>query len=320
MNKEYLFIIGINDYKHCPPLYSPIKSVRDLIETLSNKFGYNSSNILSLTNVEATKDDILKSLEKISKLLTDADNLILFFSGHSYFDQIRSEGYWIPYDGNYEQRVSMISNYEILEFIESIRAKNIFIISDAIFSSKYIERKRIPSNEENKSRWVISAGINEIVSDGAPGMNSPFFETINYRLNNIDDNIKVSELIDFVIESVPVFASQPAFGGRIKDLDEGGNYTLKIIERPNNKNRINFKELKLEIAKGNTEMVLEQLIELNNSFSDYIILLNSRWKNLKREVLGGTIEKRIADIESNQITKSILELMNEIEKEEKNAS
>ena len=66
--------------------------------------------------------------------------------------------------------------------------------------------------ERDPSRWGLTAGRNEIVSDGKAGDNSPFAESLLYRLRNNIGALNVQELCAHVTEYVLANSKQTPIG------------------------------------------------------------------------------------------------------------
>jgi len=173
---NYILGIGINDYEVCPKLNNAVKDVQDFIHLMTQSFDFKSENVTVLFDEEATRDNILQTLDDLASKLTDTDNLIIYFSGHGEYKKSQNNGYWIPV--NAEQKHSQyISNSDIKDHLNVIKAHHIFLISDACFSGSLFrssQGKNVTTYyDKYASRWGLTSGRG-IVPDGKPGTNSPF--------------------------------------------------------------------------------------------------------------------------------------------------
>ena len=98
------------------------------------EYNFDLSNITILKDEQATQNNIYKGLRGLIEKITPKDNLIIYFSGHGYFDEVLNEGYWIPVDANANAQGEYLPNSSILKIIESINSQHTFLIADACFS------------------------------------------------------------------------------------------------------------------------------------------------------------------------------------------
>ena len=98
---NYALVIGINQYDKWADLKSPVKDAEAIQKILIGKYNFKKSNMTLLTDKtkqKPTLTNILNSLGKYSEELTEKDNLLIFFSGHSK-EENDGETYWIPKNG-----------------------------------------------------------------------------------------------------------------------------------------------------------------------------------------------------------------------------
>lgn len=227
--KNFLMVIGINNYQNWPKLNNAIKDASDVASTLIGKYNFEFDNIIMLKDEQATRANIYNSLRGLIEKLTPQDNLLIYYSGHGYFDQLLNEGYWVPVEAHTNSNGDYISNTEILKIINNINSQHTFLIADACFSgSLFSETTRGYSEnvEKFKSRWGLVSGRLEVVSDGALGDNSPFAKNfIGFLKQNNKDKFAASELIQYVKMKVAETSNQTPLGNPLKNAgDEGGEF------------------------------------------------------------------------------------------------
>ena len=131
---------------------------------------------------QATRRNIYNTLRGYAEKVGPKDNLMIYFSGHGYFDKIVNEGYWVPVDAEKKSIGDLVSNSDVLKIIKSINSQHTLLIADACFSgSLFMESSRgdfTENVEKFKSRWGFTSGRLEEVSDGEAGTNSPFAQSI----------------------------------------------------------------------------------------------------------------------------------------------
>ncbi len=227
--KNFLIVIGINNYQNWPKLNNAIKDASDVASTLISKYNFEFDNIIMLKDEQATRNNIYNSLRGLIEKLTPQDNLLIYYSGHGYFDQLLNEGYWVPVEAHTNSNGDYISNGEILKIINNINSQHTLLVADACFSgSLFAETTRGYSEnvEKFKSRWGLVSGRLEVVSDGALGDNSPFAKNfIGFLKQNEKDKFAASELIQFVKMKVAESSNQTPLGNPLKNAgDEGGEF------------------------------------------------------------------------------------------------
>jgi hypothetical protein len=225
--KNFLCVVGINNYEYWPHLNNAVKDANDMAGTLMGMYNFDFSNVTVLRDEQATRSNIYKTLRNYINQVAPTDNLVIYFSGHGHFDELLNEGYWIPFEARLNEEGDYLPNSSILKIIEGINSQHTFLVADACFSgSLFGEQKRgyAENVEKYKSRWGLASGRLETVSDGAQGTNSPFAtQVIKYLKENKKDKIAVSELIQAVKLGVAETTNQTPIGNPLKvSGDEGG--------------------------------------------------------------------------------------------------
>lgn len=225
--KNFLLVIGINNYQHWPKLNNAVKDASDIATVLTGKYNFDFSNVTLVRDEQATRSNIHNALRNLIEKVSQQDNLVVYFSGHGYFDPLLNEGYWIPVDAEVNSSGEYISNTEILKILGSINSQHTFLVADACFSGALFadSRRGYTDNVEKfRSRWGLASGRLETVSDGEIGNNSPFAKrVIQFLRENEKDKFAASELIQYVKTQVAEDTNQTPIGNPLKALgDEGG--------------------------------------------------------------------------------------------------
>lgn len=231
--KNFLLVIGVNNYQHWPKLNNAVKDVNDVASVLMSRYNFEFANITILKDEQATRANIYNSLRGLIEKVTPQDNLIVYFSGHGFFDDLLSEGYWIPVEAHVGSTGDYISNTDVLKILGNIQSQHTFLVADACFSGALFAdaRRGYTENVEKfRSRWGLTSGRLEVVSDGQSGTNSPFASRfISYLQSNSKPKFPVSELIQFVKTQVAEDAKQTPIGNPLKTLgDEGGEFVFYL--------------------------------------------------------------------------------------------
>ena len=161
------------------------------------------------------------------------DNLMIYYSGHGFYDDSFNEGYWIPYDAKVGDVSTYIPNTNILNFVKALEFRHIFLVADACFSGALFSegnRGFIDNIEEIQSRYGLSSGNIEFVSDGKAGENSPFATYfLKFLKSNLKDRFTVEELNRYVKVAVGDNSNQQPIAGPLKNVGhEGGEFVFYL--------------------------------------------------------------------------------------------
>ncbi|WP_299463064.1 caspase family protein [uncultured Microscilla sp.] len=231
--KNYLLVVGINKYQSWKPLVNATTDARKVAKILQKRYGFTKANTIEVYDEQATNKNILKQLSSLREKLTSQDNLLLYYSGHGYYNAAIKEGFWIPFNAQKGEETQYLANSTLLKYIKAIKAKHIFLVADACFSgSLFTQGKRgyIENVEKYRSRWGFASGRLELVSDGTIGESSPFATYfLKYLSQNQKKRFPISELIQYVKVAVSNNASQTPIGHPLKNVgDEGGEFVFYL--------------------------------------------------------------------------------------------
>lgn len=234
---SYFLGIGINAYRYVPQLRNAKQDVEDLAHLLESKYDVTQENTYTLYDQQASWQGIVRCLEKLRDRLQEADKLLIYFAGHGHIDRWK-KGYWVPCDGDVRATSTLFSNSFLKEFLETIAARHILVISDSCYSGSlfYTGGQRGGSYnladklEARKSRWALCSGHQEekVLDQGSDG-NSPFAGAIlRYLRENEAPKCRVSALADYVLEVTGSNYQQTAEGNPIYGVGhEGGQYVFR---------------------------------------------------------------------------------------------
>lgn len=229
--KNYLLIIGIDAYRQWQPLSNAVKDAQDFADVLTRQYQFEKENIFTLFNDQATEANIYQALRDMKRRLEPLDNLIVYYSGHGYYDDEFDEGYWIPVNAKPDDESNFISNANIVKRINALDTQHTLLIVDSCFSGSLVVQKRnaIP-DERFKSRRILASGRYETVSDGKEGENSPFSAGIlTYLRKNTSPKLDTTSVIKYVKDFVFTQAKQHPVDGRIQNsADEGGEFVFYL--------------------------------------------------------------------------------------------
>ncbi|WP_229503069.1 polysaccharide deacetylase family protein [Pseudoduganella guangdongensis] len=241
---SYAVVIGINDYQKWPKLHYAVQDAKAVRDTLVNRFGFDNSRVFTLTNGEATRNNILALFhDKLAnaKLKKD-DRIFVFFAGHGATRQLssgRSLGYIVPVDSDPDQvSVDAIPMSELQNVAESVNSKHLLFVMDACYSGLGLTRAGgtsafLRDNARRIGRQMLTAGgADQMVADGGPNGHSVFTWTLLQALGgkadlNSDGMITATELAAYVAPAVASVSQQtPAFGSL--PGSEGGEFVFQL--------------------------------------------------------------------------------------------
>ncbi len=183
---QWLFVIGINDYKHWKKLDAAVKDATDLRDLLMEKYYFDKEHLIELYDPNATKTNIIAKLRYLGQVVKPEDSLVIYYAGHGFLDSLTKTASWIPVDGKKDDTTTWIDSYKIRMLLNKnvIKARHILLISDSCFSGDLlrgdddfpikITNEVLKRAYRSTSRRVITSGGVEPVSDSGYGGNSVF--------------------------------------------------------------------------------------------------------------------------------------------------
>lgn len=231
--RDFLLLIGINAYQgSLPTLNNAVDDAREVGKVLTTRFQFGDSNdwTYALYDQEATKEGILQQLDYLRQHITDCDNLIIYFAGHGWYDPHEDVGYWLPVDAEQGKKSTFLSFSVLRDSIKTIRSWHTVILSDSCYAGTLFQERDIMGEEialeklaQYPSRYILAAGRNEPVSDGAVGQHSPFASGLLQILNNHRQGmLPVTELTMLLIRAVGANAKQLPRGEPMRDVGHAG--------------------------------------------------------------------------------------------------
>jgi hypothetical protein len=196
---------------------------------LLQNYTFTEENISVLKNPD--RKSIIRTLDRLANQLGKGDNLLIFFSGHGYWDEKLQQGYWIPSDAKWAERSGWIANSTINDYLRGINTQHSLVISDACFSGSMFKTKNAFSRMTDSikaiyrmpSRKALTSGAMETVPD-----KSVFVKYLIKRLeeNNsryLDAMSLYTSMREAVINNSPT-NQKPLYGVMHQSGDEGGDF------------------------------------------------------------------------------------------------
>lgn len=229
--KYHAVLIAVQDYANpgINDLDQPIKDMQQVKEVLTRNYSFLEENVTIVTNPD--RNTLYAKFDELQSRLDKADNLLIFYAGHGYWDSQLEQGYWLPSDAEPNKRSSWLSNGTLRDYIAGIPARHTLLISDACFSGGIFKSRSLFENSSaaietlylRKSRKAMTSGTLEKVPD-----RSVFVSSLVRRLNdNQEPYVTAEELFTglkrYVIENSPN-AQVPQYGEVGQTGDEGGEF------------------------------------------------------------------------------------------------
>ena len=236
LGDNHLLVIGIDQYKDktIPNLANAVRDADDITNLLTQQYQFSTDSTVKILNTDATQNNIIEALLSLTQKAKDQDRVLIYFSGHGEFNEILDIGYWVPTDGELGKIGSYISFQLIKQVIAAIKSHHTFIISDSCYSGSFFADRslnKLQNKLERKpSRWILTAGRNEVVSDGRVGGNSPFADSVLWHLrDNKAPRLSVADFCQDIINDVGKNHEQLPRGSFIKGVgDRGGQFMFRL--------------------------------------------------------------------------------------------
>ena len=221
VGKDYALLFAVNEYEHWQKLHNPSLDAMKIKTELEDTYGFETELILNPTMQEV----FAKLREYAAKTYHPEDQVMIFFAGHGYFDEIFQIGYLVARDTELpdkdREHISYISHPLLKERIDNIACKHIFLMIDACFSGT-LDHELLTHRGEKKpvnikrvmqyqTRRYMTSGGNEYVPD-----KSEFAYRVLEALRNgggEDGTLTLDELFSYVKQARPK-PRQGKFGHR----------------------------------------------------------------------------------------------------------
>ena len=236
--RDYLLLIGIDSYSNgLPPLNNARRDTETVGQVLRERFQFTDELTTVLYNEQATGQAILDSLDALRQKITPADNLVIYFAGHGWYDNQANVGYWVPADAERGKSATFLSFSVLRDELGSINSWHTVILADSCYAGTLFLERDIMGEEialeklaQYPSRYILAAGRNEPVLDGPAGTHSPFAGSlIDILKHHRDGLLPVTELTMLLIRAVGANASQLPRGEPMRNVGHrGGVFMFRL--------------------------------------------------------------------------------------------
>ena len=224
--KYYALVIGNSKYTKWASLKSPVNDVIEIKNVLEKQ--YNFEKVIPVIN--GTRKDIFKAITELTKITTDKDYVLIYYSGHG---DIRStQSYWIPVDGAKDfDPTEWINIRDIEVYLENeISAHHLVVMVDSCYfavaskgNTKVDSKKKTIAYSkllDRRARIILSSGSNEPVEDSV-NKHSKFASSFIQSLKNNENTIRLSEITENIFIDHAGSRQQP-YHARVMAWGHGG--------------------------------------------------------------------------------------------------
>ncbi|MDR3343665.1 MAG: SUMF1/EgtB/PvdO family nonheme iron enzyme [Treponema sp.] len=200
VGKQWAVFIAIDRYQEWKPLSNPVKDAREIRDILTEH--YFIDEVKELYDREATAANIRRLFAELKRKAGVNDSVFVFYAGHGHTDDMTNTGFWIPADAKKDvlaqanwppnitgfwipadagkdvfAQANWLPNIQVRNMLAALRAKHVFLVSDAYFSGDILDTNRGPLPQIDReyfkqaysrvSRQVMTSGASENVPDAS---------------------------------------------------------------------------------------------------------------------------------------------------------
>jgi uncharacterized caspase-like protein len=237
--RYHALVIGNNNYAKLPKLQTAVSDAEAVAEVLTRRYGFS---VELLRN--ATREDILRALNKYRAELTENDNLLIYYAGHGSLDRQTNTGFWQPVDAEPDDDLNWIANTDLTRRLNAMTANHVMVVADSCYSGTLVRDAgtQLPTGQERnewlrrmaekRSRTAIVSGGLEPVADTGRGGHSVFANAFLSTLEGNGDILEGTSLFKQISRPVVVNANQTPQYADIKQAGhEGGEFLFIPLDR-----------------------------------------------------------------------------------------
>lgn len=221
---NYAVLIGVGDYAGTSNDLPGVKyDIADMKQFLTTDSLWSGTSLTTVTDAQATKTNILNSVNGLLSKVDANDNILLYYSGHGY----SGSGSLVPYD------MTAITPQTMYDSITALGNKvgssgHVTLVLDSCFSGNFVDYFR--SRGGGSQYTVISASSSTEVSydTGSNGLFTHYLldNALNGRLADLnrDNRITTSEVFNYITN--PSYTSYSSSAHMQMYDGSNGNYAL----------------------------------------------------------------------------------------------
>jgi hypothetical protein len=206
LGKYYALVVGNQKYQKLPQLDTPEADATDIAALLKDRYGFTVTILLN-----ATRWEMLEELNKMRALLTEKDNLLIYYAGHGQLDRVNLLANWLPVDADPASNANWIASSTLTENLNMMSAKHILVVADSCYSGAMTRSSIgqlqpglsdearlvwLQSIADSPSRTVLTSGGVSPVLDSGGAKHSVFAQNFIDVLSENQDILPGKQLAD----------------------------------------------------------------------------------------------------------------------------
>ncbi len=231
----YAFIVGVNEYPDpgIVPLQNPISDAERLANVLTEQYMFERENVILMEN--ATRAGLIDELDRLTRRVTENDNLLIFFAGHGFFDLETELGYWLLKDASYISTANWMANSQIRDYIGAIKSRHTLLIADACFSGGIFQTRKAYGEPTDQLDRIYTRPSRKAMTSGNLSEVPDESIFLKYLVKRLEENTRSYILAEELFSSFkPIVMSktstEPQYGDIKGTGDEGGDFIFRRRE------------------------------------------------------------------------------------------
>lgn len=236
----YALIIGNNKYAQLSSLKTSVNDAKAVEQVLRKRYGYKTTLLIN-----ASRHQVMTAFNDLRKLLTEKDNLLIYYAGHGEIDKSDKSAYWLPTDAEQNNSANWLSSHSITQYLNVITARHILVVADSCYSGAMTKGSiaRLPGKmaEEKRKKWlkfmvkrkartVMTSGGEKPVLDSGGGQHSIFakaFIKILKQNKGLMEDYELFRKVSYDVEistSLIGFQQSPQYSAMLHAGHEGSPF------------------------------------------------------------------------------------------------
>lgn len=208
LGNYYALLIGNAQYDRMEQLVTPLNDIDRARRVLEDKYGFTVFTLNDGNNVA-----MMQAINDLSEILTEDDNLLLFYAGHGSRLQTGSveTGYWLPKNAERPPRNTYwVPNQFVTGHLARLKAKRVLVVADSCYAGllssepsmlllgdnapQYSNPDFLKFKLSKRSRLLLSSGGDRPVLDEGGDGHSVFASAFLDELENNSNLLASPEL------------------------------------------------------------------------------------------------------------------------------
>jgi len=187
-SKYFGLVIGINNYKDAgiPDLDNPVKDAQNIYRALTENYTFEPQNVHLLKNPK--RSEIIKELDMLRGMITESDNLLIFYAGHGFWDEDGEIGYWLPSDATTGTTADWFRNSTLVDYLQAIHSRHTLLITDACFAGSIFNARSISLDKELVYDRIYEIPSRKAMTSGAMTEVPDKSAFVKYLIQRLEDN------------------------------------------------------------------------------------------------------------------------------------